>query len=228
MDLLNIELVKDYSKYFEKIGKLQSEIAQSAKNHVDFISRFTKELRKIINQIGFKVGRTDVYLAIISKTNELRENKLIVDSEPNWLKESSKSIDIFNIDYNTNSYIRRFINSILQYFLRSSNSKFRVLVIDEAHMLLNENSETSRLVKQLLREARKFKISVIFISQNFTDISEDIRSQFQNHFNFREQDVLKTKYLSDQICNVSVYGSKVDFVMQVKNILCKSEMKQLY
>ena len=103
------------------------------------------------------------------------------------------------------------------------SDQLRVLVIDEVHMLLKEDSRTSRLVKQMLREARKFNISVIFISQNINDITDDIRFQFQNLFMFRASDFDKTKYYSDQMCHVSLYGSKSSFSMKVKNIIASED-----
>ena len=223
IDELNIELENDYSQYFDKIKKNHLETEKYSKDHIEYISRYINGLKKIIEH--GKVSRANVLAAIISKINELRENKLIVSTIPNWLKDAPHSIDIFTIDYSTNNYIRRYINSIIQYFLREKNrNAFRVLVIDEAHMLLNENSDTASLVKQLLREARKFNITLVFISQNITDIPIDIRGQFQNHFIFRDTDSDITKYFPDQICHVSLYGSKSSFAMKVNNIKAIGEI----
>lgn len=217
MDELIIELVKVYDKDLTQINKIQKESEFQSRNPIDFVDIFINKMR-LITDTG-KVNKANVLVAIIKKSNDLRKNKLISDKEPNWLVNSPKSIDILYVDYSTNDYIRRFINSILQYFLRKKNSDFfRVLLIDEAHMLLNENTNTLYLIKQLLREARKFNISVVFISQNSDDISDDIRNQFQNKFMFRESKLDKTRYYPDQICSVLLYGSKSEFSMKVCDV----------
>jgi hypothetical protein len=224
MDYLNYELESNYSKSLDKIKQIQSDSEKYFPNHIDFIDRYIRGIKSITER--GKVNKTSVLIAIITKINDLRKNQLLSNIEPNWLVKSPYSIDVFNIDYSTNEYVRRFINSIIHYFLREKNKdEFRALLIDEAHMLLNDNTITSNLVKQLLREARKFNLTLIFISQNKMDIPVEIRSQFQNNFRFRESDSEETRFFPDRICEVSLYGSKTNFSMRVNNILGVNEYK---
>ncbi len=213
-----LEIDKGYFKNYPALKKIADELVVNSKNHTEYVVSLIALLKKEM-PFNSRPTKLDVLTAVTSKMNELRIKKLITNIEPNWLKASCNSVDIFNIDYSANDYVRRFINSIIQFLLRKQDkNEFRVLVIDEAHMLLKEGSETSNLLKQLLREARKFNISVIFITQNSKDISDDIRGQFQNHFNFREKESLTTNFYPDQLCNVCLYGSKRNFAMKVSDL----------
>lgn len=213
---LNKEIRKELPKIQDQVALIQRNSEKISKNDLEFINYFIHGVRQIPDlDKGSKAG---VLIALISKINELRENNFISPHEPNWLTNSPNSIDIFDIDYSTNEYVRRYINSIIQFFLRKPNlDEKRVFVIDEAHLLLKENEITVSLIKQLLREGRKYGISVIFVTQNSDDIPEEIKSQFQNHFAFREPG-MTTQYFPDQICKVSLYGAKSTFVMKVKTI----------
>jgi len=217
IDDLNFELEANYSNRMELIHKCHIESEKYTKNHPEFIDKYIRGIKSITD--NGKADKTKVLTALISKINDLRISQLFGNIEPNWLIESPHSVDVLNIDYSTNEYIRRFINSILHYLLRKKNSdSFRILIIDEAHMLLNDVTITSQLVKQLLREARKFNLSLIFVSQNMNDIPIEIRNQFQNNFSFREPDIDTTKYFQDRICHVSLFGSKTSFSLRVKDI----------
>ena len=220
---LIIEFEKDLTKDIKIIKQKAKGFLQSTKDYTAYIILFVGYLKKEVLDSN-RANKTHVLVALISKINELRANGILSTTEPTWLSEFSNSIDIFNIDYSSNESIRRFINSIIQFLLRKrGRSVFRTLVIDEAHMLLKENSETLYLLKQLLREARKFNIAVIFISQNYTDIPVDIVNQFQNQFRFRQKDLEETRFFPDQICDVSLYGSKLNFAMKVVNVKSTSE-----
>lgn len=213
----NIEVRKNFPNALVKFREIQIEAEKESKNKADFLSKFVSKLKSLVLNTD-KVSKLNVIVALLTKVTELRESGLISTSESNWLKTSPNSIDIFNIDYSTSSYVKRFIESIIQYFFRKkSEDSQRIIVIDEAHMLLNVSTQTGSLLKQLLREGRKFNISVIFISQNYNDISDDVRGQFHNQFSFRENN-LDTQYFPDQVCKVVLSGSKASFAMRVKNI----------
>lgn len=225
IDKLNIELKSEPRTNFEEISQIQKEAEQYSKNHIEFIDIFTSRLMALPSYGRAK--KKDVIIALIRKINELRKNNLLDKDEPNWLLKSPFTIDIFNIDYSTNDYIKRFVNSIIQHFLREKSSdELRVLFIDEAHLLLNEGTDTSYLVKQLLREARKFNLSIVFISQNTDDIPPEIRNQFQNIFIFREKDIETTRFYPNQLCSVNIFDSKSSFAMKVNNLDSFSEIQK--
>jgi DNA helicase HerA-like ATPase len=138
----------------------------------------------------------------------------------------SNVVDILNIDYDSNENIRRYINAILQSFFSVSEDNMkgrRVVVIDEAHLLLGENSNTTKLLSRLLRESRKLGLSLIFITQNENDVSPEIRSQFQNKFLFREENNDLLIHLPDQTCSAKLFNGKLSFLMKVDPILRSGE-----
>ncbi|MES2109108.1 MAG: ATP-binding protein [Bacteroidota bacterium] len=227
MDVLLAHIVEEVERDFQKEAvEIKDSIVQlkrKTKNDVEFFSYLIGFFRKKLSD-NVRATKLSVIIAVASKVNDLRENNFFNKEEPNWLKKSPNSIDIFNIDYGANESIRRFINSIIQFLLRKREiEELRALVIDEAHLLLTDTSQTEKLLKRLLREARKFNITVIFISQNLSDIPEDIRSQFQNHFQFRQKENELTKYYSDQMCMISLFGSKLSFSMKIADVKSVSE-----
>ncbi len=222
LDHLQIELSNEYAKYASEINELKDKY-KASKNLSEYIDRYISGVKKIVTHDrigkGNRVSRVDVIIALLLKINELLSKELLSADAPNWLKESPKSIDIFNVDYSTTESIRRFVNSIIKYFLRQKSSDvLRLLIIDEAHMLLNDGSNTANLLRQLLREARKFNIAVMFLSQNLNDVSIDVRGQFQNQFMFREENLKITKHFPDRVCHVKMYGAKLGFAMRVRDI----------
>jgi ABC-type antimicrobial peptide transport system ATPase subunit len=217
LEELEFEFERDHPSLIKKFRVGHEDIRKTAKNDIEIVDKFTRFVKSIMDY--GKPTKIDVLLAVLQKVNDLLDNGIFTNDEPNWIKMSPNSLDIFDIDYSTNDFIRRFINSTIQFFLREKCAdKYRIIVIDEAHMLLKENSHTTQLIKQFLREARKFNISMIFISQNLDDISDDIRGQFQNQFNFRESTLANTRYFSDRICQVTLCGSKSDFAIAVNEI----------
>lgn len=226
IDLLNIELELDYPMdKIDNFKKIQDSLKDLHGSQTTFIEAYTHRIMPLLK--NEKVSKVNVIIAVIQKINELKKNNLVSNILPNWLKVSPFSVDILNIDYSTNETIRRFINSVIQYFLRQENEdKFRVLVIDEAHLLLRENSTTSKLIIQLLREARKFNVSLIFISQNYFDIPEEIISQFQNIFNFKELKNDITKYLQERVTTATLFGAKTNFSFKVDEVLSYKELEE--
>ncbi len=215
---LLLEIEKANVKDVQILIGRSSEILKSSKNYTEYVMFLMAYLKTKISN-GARPTRLDVLIAVISKINDLRLKNILSSTDPDWLKTNQNCVDIFNFDFSSNEYVRRFINSIIQFLLRKQDiNEFRVFVIDEAHMLLKEKSETYRLLIQLLREARKFNISVIFVSQNLSDVPDEIKSQFQNQFNFRQDQLETTQFFADQICDVSLYSSKLNFAMKVSNV----------
>ena len=125
-----------------------------------------------------------------------------------------------NVVYDSNPNTRRFVNTIIQCFFTPQDNH-RTLIIDEAHLLLNEKSDslgTADLLSRLLRESRKFKLSIIFITQNEEDVPKELKTQFQNKFKFREESDQILKYLDNQTCRCSIYKGKLSFPMRVENV----------
>jgi DNA helicase HerA-like ATPase len=215
------EVRHDYPKIINELNEIDSELLKNSRNKVEFFEKFIDKIKPYFSDN--RSNKTKVVFAVLSKFTELVKKGLIIKQKPNWLMDNSpNTVDIFEIDYSSNEYIRRFINTIIKYFLRGKSLNeertdiLRIFVVDEAHLLLSENSETTNLLKQLLREARKFGIAIIFLTQNHHDIPIDIFSQFQNKFMFRENEFSELKNLKDRTCMVSLYESKLNFAMRVK------------
>jgi DNA helicase HerA-like ATPase len=103
-----------------------------------------------------------------------------------------------------------------------SNKKLRqLIVIEEAHHIFKLQDKSVQIaLDQLLREARKFGITLLLVTQNASDIPEDMLTQFQNKFSFRDSSDEETKYLDDKCCHVKLYGGKSEFIM--KTVECPS------
>jgi hypothetical protein len=74
-------------------------------------------------------------------------------------------------------------------------------------------------LSRLLRESRKYNLSLIFVTQNEHDVPEEIKSQFQNRFRFREENNPELKYLNNQTCLCSIYKGKLSFPMRVDDVV---------
>ncbi|GHV52352.1 hypothetical protein FACS1894181_15380 [Bacteroidia bacterium] len=216
---INRENNKIIEKEIEK-DKLTAVHEYAEKDTNDYISRYLFCLSKEVNTS--KIGRLHVIHAVLKKLLVIYEANFFPISLtypiPSWLNVDNKnSINIINLDYDSNTNIRRFVDTIIQCFF-TPQTKNRTLIVDEAHLLLNEKSDTSNLLSRLLRESRKFGLSIIFITQNEEDVPEDIKSQFQNKFRFREEKDQTLKYLANQTCMCSVYKGKLSFPMRVDNL----------
>lgn len=112
-------------------------------------------------------------------------------------------------------YLEKILHSLTH--LQYNEESFKTLIIDEAHTLLKgENGK--RILSEMLRTSRKFGYAMIFISQNQADIPEEIRSQFQNYFSFREEQNENLRYVPDQTCICKLRKGKVDFPLRVDNV----------
>jgi len=222
----NQEYVAEYPENKEDLNKAKEFANITFKDNIEYINRYVSYISSQL--IRFKgVGKTKMIFAVIKKLIEVSSQNIFHKELPSWLdSQKRKVIHIINVDYDSNEYIRRYINTVLQCYLIKDNvvSFNRTLVIDEAHLLLRENSLTTKLLNRLLRESRKLGISIIFITQNEEDVPEEIRGQFQNKFRFREESNNSLKYLPNQTCSVSLFGSKLDFSLKVDSILKVGEI----
>lgn len=215
---LTKEFEIDYPKDIKILESAQAISIPLQNQYLEFVERYIRFIRSALHTD--RASKSLVIIAAISKLIELGKRKILTDKIPNWLSNAPGTVDVFSVDYGTNEEIRRYIDGIFQFFLREKiDDELRILIVDEAHILINEttNNTTSQLIKQLLREARKFNISVVFISQNQSDIPSDILTQFQNNFTFRELHT-STSYYPDQMCNVTLYSAKANFVMKVLDV----------
>jgi len=229
-----IKSARDYAEMKRKEKREPDE--QETTYFKEYFSYFSKEI------LSVKVDRLHVIDAVSRKILELFEEKVFQvwpdNKIPSWLdnnKNNCDCINIINLDYDSNEYYRRFIDTIIQCFftpqenneedknrILKGKEKYRTLIVDEAHLLLSEKTDetlnTSKLLSRLLRESRKFELSIVFITQNEEDVPADIKSQFQNRFKFREEKNAELKYLDNQTCMCSISKGKLSFPMRVDNV----------
>lgn len=230
-DLVNATILKFNSDYeadgypLDILLKAQVHAKEDA-HYPSFLNRFVSFLNKELPSGKYKAGKTEVGLALLRRFNEIHKDGSFDSSSresnemstPAWLDYNHrKVINIINVIYDSNPYLMRFVNTIIQYFFTPQENR-RVLIVDEAHLILREIEDTAKLLSRLLRESRKYNLSIIFITQNETDVPEDIRSQFQNRFRFREDANEQLKYLDNQTCICSLYKGKLMFPMKVDNV----------
>ena len=200
------------------------QYAKKDTNYLPFINRYIFYLNKEWYSGKKQIARAAVSFSLLNRLVNVFEDEIFPDNTnyptPAWLDYNTRnSINIINIAYDS-LYVRRFVNTIIQCFFTPQVNN-RILIVDEAHLLFNDKSDklgTAVLLSRLLRESRKFKLSIIFITQNEIDIPEEIKSQFQNRFRFREEKSQELKYLSNQTCMCSIYGGKRSFPMRVDTI----------
>jgi len=208
----------------EEQSPLQKASEFADKDSNDYYNRYLLYLAKDVDNMS--MGKLHVIYAVLKKILKVNKEDIFPERTnsptPSWLDINNRNIiNIINLDYNSNDYIRRFLNTIIQCFLIPQENKeghYRTLIVDEAHLLLNEKSDTSSLLSRLLRESRKFGLSIMFITQNEVDVPEEIKSQFQNKFKFREEKDQILKYLDNQTCICSIYKGKLSFPMRVDNV----------
>jgi DNA helicase HerA-like ATPase len=201
------------------------------KDYINFITDLMiKEDANENQKLGRReVGLADVYMALINKIKDLSKEKIFVEKPNliNWLDYNPPSLDILNIDFSTDEFNRRYVNTVLQCFLNITRSeRNKILIIDEVHLLLNnKESQTFKNICRLLRESRRNNTTVVFVTQNKSDIPPEIITQFHNTFLFRESDNDLTNDLEDQVCSVNLYGSLADFILRVKEIKSLNEIR---
>jgi hypothetical protein len=197
--------------------------AKEDSNYLPFIKRYVWYLNKEWYTGKSKPAKAAVVFTLLKRLVDIFEEDVFANNSitPVWLDYNSlNSINIMNIVYDSNVNTRRFINTIIQCFF-TPQINHRVLIVDEAHLLLNERREelgTATLLSRLLRESRKYNLSIIFITQNEEDVPEDIKSQFQNKFKFREDKDHTLRYLDNQTCMCAIYKGKLSFPMRVDNV----------
>lgn len=229
-NILDITIQKFNHDYIEEGHNydILSNAQSYAKEDVfypQFIKRFVWYINKEWSTSKNRPGKAEVAFSLLRRLVDVFNEDIFSNNpnipSPQWLDFNIRnSINIMNVVYDSNMNNRRFVNTIIQCFFTQQN-QHRTLVVDEAHLLLNEKSEklgTSSLLSRLLRESRKFNLSIIFITQNEIDVPEEIKSQFQNRFRFREEDDQALRYLNNQTCICSIYKGKLSFPMRVDNV----------
>lgn len=208
----------------ETLSKAQN-YAKEEGNYLPFIKRYVWYLNKEWHSGKFKPAKAEVAFSLLRRLVDIYEEDIFANSLDSsshiWLDcKIRKSINIMNVVYDSNANNRRFVNTIIQCFFYPQDQQ-RILIVDEAHLLLNEKSDkfgTTDLLSRLLRESRKFNLSIIFITQNEEDVPEVIKSQFQNKFKFREEKDQSLKYLDNQTCRCFIYKGKLSFPLRVDNV----------
>lgn len=165
-------------------------------------------------------GHFSVIESVAKRLNDLIQENIFTDEIPSWLGESSYTIDIITDDFSDDEVGKRMVNTIMSHYLEvKSKDKQRVLVIDEAHKLLNiEDSQTRKLIFQLLRESRKFNTALLLLTQNYNDLPPDILSLFHNGFRFKEISNDELKNLPSKMCHVNIVNSICNYIMKVDNV----------
>lgn len=165
-------------------------------------------------------GRYLVIESIAKRINDLIQENIFVDELPSWLDKGNATIDIINDDFSDDEVGKRMVNTIMSHFLEiKSNDKQRILVIDEAHKLLNiEDNQTRKLIFQLLRESRKFNTSLLLLTQNYNDLPPEILALFHNVFRFKEVNNEDFRNLPSKMCHVNIVNSMCNFIMKVDNV----------
>lgn len=207
----------------EILNKAQ-QFAKEDANYLAFIKRYIWYLNREWSIGKSRPAKTEVAFALLKRLIDIFEEELFINNPnptPLWLDYSQRNIiNIMKVVYDSNLNSRRFVNTIIQCFF-TPQLNHRILIIDEAHLLLNERKEelgTLDLLSRLLRESRKYKLSIFFITQNEEDVPEELRSQFQNKFKFREEKDDTLRYLDNQTCLCSIYKGKLNFPMRVVNV----------
>lgn len=223
-------MIEDFNFEFRIKGskdKLQLANEYAEKDNKDEVMYYQRYLLYLSRELNNeKLGKLHVIDAVIKKVLSLFKEGIFPMATnlpiPIWLDAKNRNfINIINLDYEAHENVRRFVDTIIQCFLtpqKDSSENHRTLIVDEAHLLLTENSDTSKLLSRLLRESRKFDLSIIFITQNEKDVPEEIKSQFQNKFMFREENNQILNYLDDQTCMCRVYKGKLNFPMKVNHV----------
>ncbi len=222
-DYLSLLLPNISSQQEEEIFNLFDEIKSDEVSLDLILFNLDKKLNELNNLKNAKRPNLfDVIVAIKKKIVKIKNLGLIKDGLPSWLKDENYAhIDIISGNKLYEDLNRRYITTILQNFLLSPiTNYFRILVIDEAHQILDmKNSRTLSILTQLLREARKFNTAIILSTQNTNDVPESILDQFQNKFCFREKQNNYTENFPDQTCLINLFNSKTFFISRIKNFI---------
>lgn len=212
--------------YFQLAKQLDGSLIDNLKKILeDVMSKLPMKTQEKTD----RADKADVLKAIISKLSFPLDKKLqahkitdkiyINSKAQDWQEATINKISIICGDYNRSGIGKRFLAAIFEQFLRQANTKNKVkqlLVIEEAHQIFKLQDKSVQIaLEQLLREARKFGITLMLVTQNESDIPESMRSQFQNYFIFRDPSNNEFKYLGEQCCYVKLYGGKSDFIMRV-------------
>ncbi len=156
---------------------------------------------------------------LISRLQQLIEEDIFIKETPSWLLEYENTIDLFVEDYSADREGIRLITGIVLQFLNYNASKPHYLIIDEAHQFFAmNNSESKKLISQLLRESRKYNIVVILITQNSSDLPDDLINLIDNQFQFREMNNSTTHLLPNQVCYAKLRNSNFDFIFRVTDL----------
>lgn len=214
---------------FNKKNALRKDSKQFKENPImglkDYIESVDELLRKTNDDSNFNYKKSNFlyesFLGLSNRLYRIQDEKIFVPktSHINWLCENNPSLDILNLDYGSDASTRRFIHAILQCFLGNIklNSK-RILIIDEVHLLLSDKeSKTYNLICRLLRESRKYNISIIFVTQNIFDIPQEVVNQFHNIISFRNQSNPELSNLDDRVCKIELYHGRANFNLCVKD-----------
>ena len=221
-ELIHSEFELAYKKYIEKKSEQnlllyfydylneQLLFREEEINQIEYIEKGKKVIftYKINDYIELKRKDTqyNVIESIVKRLSDLIQEEMFTNEIPSWLDKSNATIDIINEDFSDDEFGKRMVNTIISHFLEiRSDDKQRILVIDEAHKLLNiEDNHTKKLIFQLLRESRKFNTALLLLTQNYDDLPPDILSLFHNVFRFKEVNNEDLRNLSSKMCHVNI------------------------
>lgn len=170
----------------------------------------TDVLNALINKLSFRWDKA-------TQATKITDFIYIGKKPQGWQEPTTGKISIICGDYNRSGIGKRFLAALFEQFLRTSpqaNNR-QLIIIEEAHHIFRIQDKSVQVaLEQLLREARKFGITLLLVTQNAHDIPDDMRTQFQNFFSFRDPSVDDLKYLEEKCCGVKLYGGKSDFIMK--------------
>lgn len=216
---------QEIHNYFQKARGLDGSLIDNMKKFME--EALSNLPAKAVDKVE-KADRSDVLKALIrkisleldteKKARKITDKIYINNNVQKWQEPASGEISILCGDYNRSGTGKRFLAALLEQFLRtvlSSNKIKQMIVIEEAHQIFRlQDVNVQMALEQLLREARKFGITILLVTQNIFDIPENMRTQIQNVFSFRDPSIDEIKYLEERCCRVKLYGGKAEFIMK--------------
>lgn len=223
LQLLHLD-VEGYHRNAKDVLRLAWRESKGSITNQIFINAIDRRMHSISNSKDINVLK-NIRRIFVEETS--KANPTIINDEPAWAQVNGGSISIVSGDHTMDIDTSNYINALLQSYLSLLQSEHvssklrgfnRILLIDECHQLFNtDSSESIPIITRLLREARKFNISLILVSQNPSDIPNDVITQIDNSFMFKEQGANTSGPKVDRNCVVRLSSGLVDTWIHVKD-----------
>lgn len=164
----------------DELRKDERRIAQTLADHIDSFANYS------IAQLLFSDGTIKQSVSLENQLNVIQVADLVLPDENVPVKE-------YTMTETLSVAMMIALSTFALSFIKSDNKIFKIVGLDEAWSFLRV-AQGKTLANKLIREGRSMNASVVFITQNTNDLSDEkMKNNIGLKFAFRSRDIAEIK-----------------------------------